>query len=198
MPEASITYSEHAQDILEAIVGLIQTGQPCALVTSLAIEGGAAREVGSLAVVSQDGAMLGYLSNGCIDCDIVLQGLTAIETGQVKHIRYGAGSPYIDLKLPCGGALDLVIDPTPNLEMLRAALEGLYARKMAGLSFATQSGFARFQYAPKPALILAGRGAILRTTASLAAHMDLSCTLPRLTAMILTASSIWRRKAASR
>ena len=172
MPEASITYAEHAQDILEAIVGLIQTGQPCALVTSLAIEGGAAREVGSLAVVSQDGAMLGYLSNGCIDCDIVLQGLTAIETGQVKHIRYGAGSPYIDLKLPCGGALDLVIDPTPNLEMLRAALEGLYARKMAGLSFATQSDFVRFQYAPKPALILAGRGAILRTTASLAAHMD--------------------------
>ena len=172
MPEASITYAEHAQDILEAIVGLIQSGKPCALVTSLAIEGGAAREVGSLAVVSQDGAMLGYLSNGCIDRDIVLQGLAAIETGQIKHIRYGAGSPYIDLKLPCGGALELVIDPAPNLEMLRAALEGLYARKMAELSFSTQSGFVRFQYAPKPALIPAGRGAILRTTASLAAHMD--------------------------
>lgn len=107
-----------------------------------------------------------------IDRDIVLQGLTAIETGQIKHIRYGAGSPYIDLKLLFGGALELVIDPAPNLEMLRAALGGLYARKMAGLSFATQSGFVRFQYAPKPALIPAGRGAILRTTASLAAHMD--------------------------
>ena len=75
-PEASITYAEHAQDILEATVRLIKSGQPCALVTSLAIEGGAAREVGSLAVVSRDGSMRGYLSNGCIDRDIVLQGLT--------------------------------------------------------------------------------------------------------------------------
>ena len=171
-PEVSITYAEHAQDILEAIVGLIETGQPCALVTSLSIEGGAAREVGSLAVVSKDGAMLGYLSNGCIDRDIFLQGLTAIETGQIKHIRYGAKSPYMDLKLPCGGALELVIDPAPNMEMLRAALENLQARRLAVLTFAAQSGSVRFQYAPKPALVLAGRGAILRTTASLATHMD--------------------------
>ena len=171
-PEASITYAEHAQDILEATVRLIKSGQPCALVTSLAIEGGAAREVGSLAVVSRDGSMLGYLSNGCIDRDIVLQGLATIETGQIKHIRYGAGSPYMDLKLPCGGALELVIDPAPNFEMLRGALEDLRARKLAVLTFAAQSGSVRFQYAPKPALVLAGRGAILRTTASLAAHMD--------------------------
>jgi xanthine dehydrogenase accessory factor len=40
------------------------------------------------------------------------------------------------------------------------------------LTFAAQSGSVRFQFAPKPALVLAGRGAILRTTASLAAHMD--------------------------
>ena len=178
-PEASIAYAEHAKDILETTVSLIKAGQRCALVASLAIEGGAAREVGSLAVVGQDGSMTGYLSNGCIDRDIMHHGLSAIETGQVKHIRYGAGSPFMDLKLPCGGALDLVIDPEPELSALQRALDALRARQTASLSFCPDGGLVsgpngptRFRYAPKPALVLAGRGAILRTTANLAAKMD--------------------------
>jgi xanthine dehydrogenase accessory factor len=178
-PEVGIVYAEHALDILEATVSLIKEGHRCALVTSIAIEGGAAREIGSLAVVAQNGSMTGYLSNGCIDRDIILHGLNAIETGQVKHIRYGAGSPFMDLKLPCGGALDLVIDPEPELSALLRALGALRARQAALLSFCSDGGLlagtegpTRFRYAPKPALVLAGRGAILRTTANLAAKMD--------------------------
>ncbi|AGI66485.1 putative XdhC and CoxI family protein [Octadecabacter antarcticus 307] len=178
-PECSIDYAEHALDILEATVALIKDGQRCALVASLAVEGGAAREVGSLAVVVQNGSMIGYLSNGCIDRDIVLHGLDAIETRQTKHIRYGAGSPFMDLSLPCGGALDLVIDPSPDLKTLIGALDALRERKPATISFcpgkgliASNGGPKRFCYAPKPALVLAGRGAILRTTVDLAAKMD--------------------------
>ena len=56
----SITYTEHSQDILEVAVKLIKSGSRCALVTSLEIKGGAAREVGSLAVIAEDGSMTGY------------------------------------------------------------------------------------------------------------------------------------------
>jgi xanthine dehydrogenase accessory factor len=105
-------------------------------------------------------------------------GLNTIETRQVKHIHYGTGSPYMDLKLRRGGALELVIDPEPNLNMLCAALKTLHGRDLATLSFAPEAGLVpsgqggfQFQYAPKPALLVAGRGAILRTTASLAASM---------------------------
>jgi xanthine dehydrogenase accessory factor len=178
-PENSIDYSEHALDILETAMALIDTGQRCALVISIAIEGGAAREVGSLAAVAASGAMTGYLSNGCIDRDIVVQAVNALATGTVKHIRYGAGSPFMDLKLPCGGALELVIDPTPDADTLRRALAALRNRQVATLSVCPKMGVragangpVRFRYAPKPALILAGRGAILGTTAKLAAQMD--------------------------
>jgi len=177
--DATITYAEHALDVLDAAVALIGGGQACALVVSLAIEGGAAREVGSLAVVAQNGAMTGYLSNGCIDRDIVHQGLAALASGQVRPVRYGAGSPFMDLKLPCGGALSLVIDPAPDLGTLRAARDALRARTSAVLSFCPDTGLiaggagpVRFRYAPKPALVLAGRGAILRATADLAARLD--------------------------
>ena len=37
--ETRIAYFEHAQDILEATISLIQSGQRCALVASLSIEG---------------------------------------------------------------------------------------------------------------------------------------------------------------
>ena len=170
--EGRILYAEHAQDILAATLDLMHSGEPCALVTSLNIEGGAARELGSLAVISGTGDMIGYLSNGCIDRDIIHHGIAAIDNGQLKHLRYGAGSPYLDLKLPCGGALELVIDPAPDLAVLEAALTHLLHRQKTVLSFAGRNGPVQIEYAPEPALILAGRGAILRTTAQLAAHMD--------------------------
>lgn len=176
--DANITYAEHAADILGVAVALIRAGGRCALVASTAIEGGAAREVGSLAVVSETGAMTGYLSNGCIDRDIILHALDAIKAGEVRHIRYGAGSPYMDLTLPCGGALELVIDHAPDLGTLEAAHAALKARQSVVLSFdiacglvADGNGPLLFRYAPKPALVLAGRGAIFRTTAALATSM---------------------------
>ena len=39
--EGRILYAEHAQDILAATLNLLHSGDPCALVTSLNIEGGA-------------------------------------------------------------------------------------------------------------------------------------------------------------
>ena len=44
--EGRILYTEHAQDILAITLDLMRSGEPCALVTSLNIEGGAARELG--------------------------------------------------------------------------------------------------------------------------------------------------------
>ena len=118
------------------------------------------------------GDMIGYLSNSCIDRDIIHHGMAEVDNGQVKHLRFGAGSPYLDFKLLCGGALELVIDPAPNLFVLEAALARLLNRQKTALSFAGRDGTVQIEYAPKPALILAGRCAIFRATAQLAAHMD--------------------------
>ena len=175
----NITYVEHALAILDQAIKLSDSDQRFALVVSIAIEGGAARSVGSLAVITQTGDMTGYLSNGCIDQDIVLQGIDALETGAVRHIRYGAGSPFVDLKLPCGGALELVIDPTPDIRCLRNARDRLRQRQTAIMSFCPIKGVQPqgqgaidIRYAPQPRLVLAGRGAILRATANLAVQME--------------------------
>lgn len=104
MPQPDdLTNAEHAFDIITKAAEVAQANHPFALITSLAIEGRAAREASSLAIVEHKGAMMGYLSNGCIDRDIQHHALAALASRKKKLVRYGDGSPYVDLKLPCGG-----------------------------------------------------------------------------------------------
>ncbi len=167
-----IVYAEHASDIVATAAELIRGSRRFALITSLAIEGGAARETGSLALVDDRGVMTGYLSNGCIDKDIQHQALDALACGEKKVIRYGDGSRFVDLKLPCGGALTILIDPAPDTEALIAAHTAFQARIPATLTFTPpQDGNTldranyTFVYAPPFRLVLAGRGAIFRAMA---------------------------------
>lgn len=168
-PEAGI-YAERVADIIDVAARLIRRDGRFALVTSLAIEGGAAREVGSLAIVEPDGTMTGYLSNGCIDRDIQHRALMALQANRTEVVRYGEGSRFLDLKLPCGGALELLIDPAPDHDMLLKAKQDFDARRQATLHFsdggAEEKSYS-FTYEPRVRLCLAGRGAIFRSMAHL-------------------------------
>lgn len=185
MPEP-IVYIEHAVDVLGHAVRLARAGRRFTLVTSIEIRGGSAREVGSLAVVDESGVMWGYLSNGCIDRDIQLQAQAALVRGSPKILHYGAGSPFLDLKLPCGGSLKLLLDPSPDRGALEAAHAALLARRPARLSVTLPpdgSGDAAetvFTHAPKPRLVVAGRGAVFRATVQIAhgAGFDLAVLSP--------------------
>ena len=168
-----ITYQDHAVDVLAQVATYVRTGQRFVLVTSVDIKGGSARDLGSLAVVNDTGEMTGYMSNGCIDQDILLQALACLQSGSARLLRYGDGSPFHDLTLPCGGALSVWIDPAPDKAALVAACNALLARAPASLTFhpkATEAVLApiTIAYQPKVALTLAGRGAVFRATAKVA------------------------------
>ncbi|MEM6758459.1 MAG: XdhC family protein [Pseudomonadota bacterium] len=197
-----ITYAEHALDVLQHAVHLQEAGEGCVLITSVDIRGGAARETGSMAVVGADGAMVGYMSNGCVDRDIQLQALDAARSGTRQVLRYGEGASSFDLKLPCGGSLELLLDPTPDPARLRAARDSLLARQSVTIAFDVPERAApvTFRYTPKTRLVLAGRGAVFRATAYVAhsagfelvlcspedADLDALAALPREATHVLT------------
>ncbi len=163
-------YAESVADIIEAAARIIVANGQFVLITSLSIKGGAAREVGSLAIVEPDGRMTGYLSNGCIDRDIQHRALMALADNRKELVRYGEGSRYLDLKLPCGGTLEVLIDPGPDREMLLKAKRDFDARRQATLCFReseTDQLAHSFIYEPRVRLYLAGRGAIFRAMAQL-------------------------------
>ena len=163
-----VSYVEHASDIIAFATVLIEQERSFALITSIAIEGGAARELGSLAIVDDQGEMTGYLSNGCIDQDIRVHAQNTLVSQKPTVVRYGDGSRFADLKLPCGGALSVLINPKPDTDAIVAAHNKLLARTPAVIDFKIENlSNISFAYRPKFRLVLAGRGAVFRAMAEI-------------------------------
>lgn len=91
------------------------------------VEGPSYRPIGAMMAVMGSGTRVGTLSSGCIERDIRKQCERARETRQPLSLRYGRGSPYADLALPCGGGLDILLLPFPD----QAVLTELQARRRA-------------------------------------------------------------------
>ena len=162
---------EHALDVLSRLRDWQAAGRPIALIIVTQTEGGAVRAPGALLAVS-DTDHIGYISGGCIDADVVLQARQAIEVGAQRSLRYGAGSPFVDLPLPCGGAICVSIFPQPSADMIETAAARLEARESLFLHISEDEElFAAadrlpaattaktFRYDPKLRIRIAGRGA---------------------------------------
>ncbi len=78
----------------------------------------------------------GTLSSGCIEADIGLHAMQARDTGAPVMLRYGRGSPFADIELPCGGGLDILLLPRPD----RAVLAELAARRRARVAATLEIG----------------------------------------------------------
>jgi xanthine dehydrogenase accessory factor len=79
--------------------------------------------------VAEDGRFAGSFSGGCIEAAVVAEALEAIRAGRPRQVRYGAGSPYLDVRLPCGGGVDLLFQPDPDRDVIHQAAALLEARR---------------------------------------------------------------------
>jgi xanthine/CO dehydrogenase XdhC/CoxF family maturation factor/CTP:molybdopterin cytidylyltransferase MocA len=149
-------YLEHPEDVLATWINW-RAAMPVALVIVVRTTGGAVRRPGALMAVAADGRAAGYISGGCIDADVILQAQRCLAEGKPCQLTYGAGSPFLDLPLPCGGAIEVCILPEPDESLLVDCHARLVARKPAALSL-TEAG-QDFIYHPKLRLRIAGRGA---------------------------------------
>ena len=69
-------------------------------------------------------------------------------------VRYGAGSPYIDVPLPCGGGIDLLFTPRPDARIVADALARLDRREPAAIVLGDHVQ----HYAPPLRLFVFGHG----------------------------------------
>ncbi|TVU90870.1 XdhC family protein [Vreelandella titanicae] len=162
------TYLEHAQDVLGQWLDWSQKSK-VALVIVTSTVGGAVRMPGALMAVSETGESCGYISGGCIDADVVNHAREALRSGQAVWLRYGNGSPFMDLPLPCGGAIEICVLPNAKDDILRACHYRLASRLTVTLNLSetgdlrlgqsTVASELSFPYTPKLRLRIAGRGA---------------------------------------
>ena len=173
---------EHPEDQLRFLLEKAEAGVQCALVTIVGIVDTASRNLGTHMVVAEDGEYAGSVSSGCIDGSVADFALQSIASGDRRRVQLGAGSNFIDLQLPCGGGVDLLIVPAPDLEAIRQVMTALDARHACALlitpddlryvdaiSQTDDADSFVVSYRPKLRLILAGRGAELTVFCRLAA-----------------------------
>lgn len=172
---------EHPEDQLRFLLEKADAGVQCALVTIVGIVDTASRNLGTHMVVAEDGDYAGSVSSGCIDGSVADFALQSIASGDRRRVQLGAGSNFIDLQLPCGGGVDLLIVPGPDLDTIRQVLAALDARSDCALLItpddlrymdavcqpADADSFV-IPYRPKLRLLLAGRGAELTVFCRLA------------------------------
>lgn len=157
---------EHVLDVLRAALSFRETGEPVALAIITGTEGGAVRMPGAMMAVTASGRSAGYVSGGCIDADVRLNARQALAEGAIRALRYGAGSPFPDIRLPCGGAIEILILTALNSDDISALASPLAARRPVRLldvaagwpSPAEMASLPDITYLPKPALRIAGRG----------------------------------------
>ncbi|WP_298284146.1 XdhC family protein [Novosphingobium sp.] len=153
------------------------------LVTLTGIEGASSRGIGTQMAVLADGRHAGSFSGGCIEAAVIAEAQEALAAGAGRSVRYGVGSPYLDIRLPCGGGIDLVFTPRPDPAVLAEVLARLEQRQSAALRISEggialaddteTAGYLR-TYAPTLRLVAMGHGEDLTALVRLARAFGLT------------------------
>lgn len=115
-------------DIRVPLAAVRQAGERFALATLVAVEGSAPREPGAQMLITA-GDYWGFLSGGCIEADVARHGREALAEGRARLLRYGEGSPWIDIKLACGSGITVLVEPVAADDPAIAALMAGYGAR---------------------------------------------------------------------
>ncbi len=103
-----VNMTDDPLDLIRFAIDAFCVGQ-VALATLVDIRGGAARSLGSQVVVTEDGRYCGYVSGGCVEAALAAEALLAMAEGRDRVVKFGEGSRYFDIRLPCGGGISVAI-----------------------------------------------------------------------------------------
>src|SRR6478735_4129208 len=110
-------------DVLERARDWIAEGRKVWLLTVAQTFGASPRPPGSLAAVRDDGILVGSVSGGCIEDDLVAR-RSEYSGARPAFAAYGVTADEARrFGLPCGGEVEVLIEPEVAVE----ALEGLLA-----------------------------------------------------------------------
>ncbi|HEX5803124.1 MAG TPA: XdhC family protein [Azospira sp.] len=129
--------------VLDAARRWAADGHRFALVTVARTWGSAPRPPGAWMVLRDDGQVVGSVSGGCIEDDLIRRALggefNAGGPRELRVLRYGVTADEAHrFGLPCGGTLELVLEPAPDAGLLEALAtriaRGQLARRRVSLA----------------------------------------------------------------
>ena len=105
----------HNEQVIFALESRLNAGQFCWLITIASTWGSSPRPAGSLMVWSQHFGSVGSLSGGCVEEELLEQlRREAFDIRKTHQLTYGISAEEASrMRLPCGGTLNLVLEPMP-------------------------------------------------------------------------------------
>ena len=189
--------SDH--EVIRAAVDWLEAGRSVTLITVARTWGSSPRPVGSLAAVRDDGWLVGSVSGGCVEEELIQQlkatpvpplpGEPSLPLPQI--VSHGVSFEQARrVGLPCGGRLELVLERLTDPAGLRAVLAALEARHLLRRRLELTSGTVSLQpagrghdffydglylekvFGPRWRLLLIGANQLARFVAEMALALD--------------------------
>lgn len=104
--------------LADPLAAALSRPEDAVLAVITAVHGASYRSIGTMMCLFAEGGQAGSLTNGCIEGDLALHAARARAERKPIHLRYGAGSPFFDIRLPCGGAIEVALYPAPGARAL--------------------------------------------------------------------------------
>jgi xanthine dehydrogenase accessory factor len=118
--------------VLRKSLEWLQAGHRLALATVVQTWGSAPRPLGSWLVIREDGQVIGSVSGGCVEDDLIARVRSEI-LGQVRPqvVTYGVTKDEAArFGLPCGGTVRIVVEPRPELAVLQELLNRIGSKRI--------------------------------------------------------------------
>ena len=103
-------------EVLKTCEQWLQMGQRCELVTVIKTWGSSPRPEGSMLTIGEGGCVVGSVSGGCIEDDLIARVKQyGFERSSPEIVTYGISADEAHrFGLPCGGTIQLAIEPLSN------------------------------------------------------------------------------------
>lgn len=152
--------------VLRTLLDWRRAGRHALLATVVRTWGSSPRPVGSIMALCEDGAVVGSVSGGCIEDDLIYRFTRAytapasseaphaqqIPSGPPQFVKYGITADEAHrFGLPCGGTLELLLEFDPDAASLQALVEQLARGQLVRRSVRLADGAASLQASAEPA-----------------------------------------------
>ena len=178
-------------NVLKSVLAWRKAGHSVNLVTVVETWGSAPRPPGALLAIRSDGQIVGSVSGGCVEDDLIERCRNAPLLDKPQMVSYGVTTEEAArFGLPCGGALKLVQEPVTETGwvediLARAERHELALRTLnlltgavtiAGASRADKTAFdgvtLKVIYGPLWRMLIIGAGQLSRYLAEMAQALD--------------------------